>query len=226
MVTPDERQEMWQIYAPQPRMRLNLGIRRRLAPLLDGDRRKIELLYAILFTLPGSPILYYGDEIGMGDNIWLDDRDGVRTPMQWNADANVGFSTAPLEKFYAPPIDDEIFGYKWVNVAIQRGDPGSLWHTIRKMIAVRKEQTALSYGDTTLLPVANPAVLAILRGCLGDSVLALANLSASPQSVEVDLSSWFEESLHDLLKPDRSAWTGDKLYSTTLLPYEYSWLKL
>src|SRR5574341_123159 len=142
MVTEEERQWMWQRYAPEPRMRLNLGIRRRLASLLDGDRRKVELLHSILFTLPGSPILYYGDEIGMGDNIWLDDRDGVRPPMQWDAGAQAGFSTAAPDKLYAPVINDGLYGPTRTNVESQRQDPNSLWNTIRHMIATRKKNHA------------------------------------------------------------------------------------
>src|SRR5512138_948426 len=134
MVTEEERQWMWRQYAPDPRMKLNLGIRRRLAPLLDNDQHKIELAHSLLLTLPGSPILYYGDEIGMGDNIWLFDRNGVRTPMQWNTGSNAGFSDAASESLFAPVIDDEVFGAAHVNVEAQRQDPESLWSVIRQMI--------------------------------------------------------------------------------------------
>ena len=147
MVSPEERQWMWEQYAPEPRMRLNLGIRRRLAPLLDNDRRKLELIHSLLFTLPGSPIIYYGDEIGMGDNIWLPDRNGVRTPMQWNSNSNAGFSDGSPENLFSPIIKDDVFGPLVVNVEKQRHDPTSLWNTIRKMLAVRKQHPCFRLGS-------------------------------------------------------------------------------
>ena len=151
MVTPEERQFMWDFYAPEPRMRLNLGIRRRLAPLLGNDRAaRIELANSLLFTLPGSPVVYYGDEIGMGDDIWLDDRDGVRTPMQWTAGPNAGFSTAEAADLYAPVIDDESYGYRQINVESQRGDPHSLLNRMRQMIRVRKAIPAFGRGEIEL----------------------------------------------------------------------------
>ena len=147
MVTSEERQFMWDFYAPEPRMRLNLGIRRRLAPLLGNDRSRIELANSLLFTLTGSPVIYYGDEIGMGDNIWLEDRDGVRTPMQWADAPNGGFSSAEPSALQDPVIDDEIFGYHRVNVEAQRNDPGSLLNRMREMIRVRKMHPAFGRGD-------------------------------------------------------------------------------
>jgi len=209
-------------------MRLNLGIRRRLAALFDGDWRRIELLYSILFTLPGSPILYYGDEIGMGDNIWLDDRDGVRTPMQWEAGPNGGFSCGgiPLKCLYTPLIDDERFGYRIVNVASQRADQGSLWHTLRRMIAVRKGQHALGDGGCEFLPVVNPAGLALVRTNGGETILALHNLSALPQAIALDLSRWQEATVGNLLSARRFPTVGDRPYLVTFRPYEYLWLKL
>jgi len=229
MVTPEEREFMWRTFAPQPRMRLNLGIRRRLAPLLDGDRRKIELLNSILFTLPGSPVLYYGDEIGMGDNIWLNDRDGVRTPMQWDGGQNAGFSTAPPSKLYASPIDDERFSYLHVNVAAQRADPNSLWNALRRMIAVRKQEPALSCGDCQILPIENRAVLGLVRTCDGQSALALHNMSALPQTVEFTAQRWQGSQgsqaiplLSSRPRPDAL----DLFHTLTLNPYEYLWLSL
>jgi len=205
MVTPEEREYMWQTFAPLPRMRLNQGVRRRLAALFDGDRRRIELLYSILFTLPGSPILYYGDEIGMGDNIWLDDRDGVRTPMQWDTRPNSGFSCGdiPPKRLYAPLIDDERFGYRNVNVASQRADQGSFWHTLRRMIAVRKRQHALGRGGCEFLPVVNLAVLALVRTSGGETILALHNLSALPQAIALDLNCWQGSVVNNLLATRR-----------------------
>jgi maltose alpha-D-glucosyltransferase/alpha-amylase len=147
MVTEQERHWMWEQYAPEPHMRLNLGIRRRLASLLDNDRRKIELAHSLLFTLPGSPILYYGDEIGMGDNIWLPDRNGVRTPMQWDNAPGAGFSAAPPERFYAPVIQGGAFGYQSLNVRAQESDPDSLLNWVRRALRVRKAHPALGWGD-------------------------------------------------------------------------------
>jgi len=226
MVTPEERQWMWQEYAPEPRMRLNLGIRRRLAPLLDGDRRKIELLNSILFTLPGSPILYYGDEIGMGDNIWLDDRDGVRTPMQWDAGAHAGFSTAAPDKLYAPVIAGERFGYQRINVAAQQADPHSLWHTLRRMIAVRKSHRAFGRGACEFLPIEYHAVLAVLRAFAGETILAIHNLSPVEQPLRLDLRRWSGAYVYDLLAGRALPNTTTDPYPLALPPYAFLWLKL
>ena len=236
MVTPEEREFMWRTYAPAPRMRLNLGIRRRLAPLLDGDRRKIELLFSILFTLPGSPIIYYGDEIGMGDNIWLDDRNGVRTPMQWDHTPNAGFSTAAPEKLYAPVIEDQHYGCRFVNAAEQRARADSLWHTLRRMIAVRKEHRAFGRGGceflgpprNTAIGSENHTVLAALRAHGDESVVAVHNLSSSAQSIELDLSRWKSARVRSLLDPVSRPFpnVGAGPYSIALSPYEYLWLEL
>ncbi|RPI98404.1 MAG: maltose alpha-D-glucosyltransferase, partial [Chloroflexi bacterium] len=161
MVTEEERQYMWEQYAPEPRMRLNLGIRRRLAPLLDNDMRRIRLLNAMLFTLPGSPILYYGDEIGMGDDVWRHDRNGVRTPMQWDATRNAGFSDA--DQLYEAPIDDETFGYQHVNVAQQQADPDSLWYAVRQMLLIRKQFRAFGRGTFEFVLPDNDGVLSYWR---------------------------------------------------------------
>ncbi len=182
MVTPEERQWMWQTYAPDPRMRLNLGIRRRLAPLLDGDRRKIELLYSLLFTLPGAPVLYYGDEIGMGDDLSLPDRNGVRTPMQWDAGPNAGF-TRPEARPYAPPIAAPPYGYRQVNVAAQMADPDSLFHTVRHMLALRKAHPAFGEAPLEWLETAPPETAAFLRRGADETLLLLHNLSARPQRI-------------------------------------------
>ncbi len=190
MVSEEDRQWMWEQYAPEPRMRLNLGIRRRLAPLLDNDRRKIELAHSILFTLPGSPIVYYGDEIGMGDNIWLPDRHGVRTPMQWDDTPAAGFSDGDPATFYNPIIDDPDYGPGAVNVEAQRRDPTSLLWTLRHMIAVRKAHPALGRGSHRFLPSDNPHLLLILRESESESVLAVHNLADTPQSVELDLTEF------------------------------------
>ncbi|MGD8464818.1 MAG: maltose alpha-D-glucosyltransferase [Anaerolineae bacterium] len=225
MVTEEERQFMWQFYAPKSRMRLNLGIRRRLAPLLDNNRARIELANSLLFTLPGSPVLYYGDEIGMGDDIWLEDRDGVRTPMQWSAAANAGFSEADPAALYCPVIDDAAYGYRRVNVAAQTTDPGSLWHRMRNMIRVRREQPALGRGAIQFLDLGTRAVLAYVREHHGEKVLAVNNLSDSAQTVVLPAAQLPAGGLLDLLD-------GISLPSTTaeglrleLAPYQYLWLK-
>ncbi|NOY97707.1 MAG: DUF3459 domain-containing protein, partial [Chloroflexi bacterium] len=216
MVTEVERQWMWRQYAPQPRMRLNLGIRRRLAPLLDNDRRKIELANSLLFTLPGSPVLYYGDEIGMGDNILLNDRDGVRTPMQWDASPNAGFTT-PGVRPYAPVIDDPVFGYKQVNVAAQMADPASLFHTLRRMIAIRKQHPAFGWGDFAWIDVGTTTVAAYTRSHQNETLLILNNLSDSPQTIALPPR---DAPLHDLFS-GQSVDPPDKLQ-----PHEYRWLRL
>ena len=228
MVTPEERDSMWRTYAPEARMRLNLGIRRRLAPLLDGDRRTVELLSSILFTLPGAPIIYYGDEIGMGDNIWLDDRDGVRTPMQWDAGPNAGFSTrdVPPERLYAPVIADGRFGYQRVNVAAQRANPDSLWHTLRRMIAVRKQQRAFGQGACEFLPVENRAALAVVRVFAEETILAIHNLAPLAQSLALDLHRWSGARVHDLLAARTLREVTTDPHPLALPPYGYLWLKL
>jgi maltose alpha-D-glucosyltransferase/alpha-amylase len=226
MVTTEEREFMWRTFAPELRMRLNLGIRRRLAPLLDGDRRKIELLNSILFSLPGSPIVYYGDEIGMGDDIWRDDRNGVRTPMQWEASPQSGFSTAPVNKLYALPIDDEHYGYQRLNVAAQRADPGSLWHTVRRMIAIRKGQRAFGWGGCEFIPLPGRAVLAFLRIYQDEAVLALHNLSTQPQAIEIDLPRWRGVRAEPLLVTQAHPAALKVPFKLTLRPYEYLWLSL
>ncbi len=226
MVTPDEREFMWNAYSPEPRMRLNLGIRRRLAPLLDGDRRKIELANAMLFALPGSPFLYYGDEIGMGDNIWLNDRDGVRTPMQWDSSPNAGFSTAPADRLYAPVIDDAVYGCQRVNVAALRADAGSLWHTLRKLLSVRKEHPAFGQGSYEFLECENRSILSVLRTFNGETILAVHNLSTRPQHIQLDLRRWKGMRVRDLLSEQVFPNVSDDVYALTLQPYQYAWLAL
>ena len=187
MVTDEERDYMYAEYAKDPRMRANVGIRRRLAPLLDNDRNQIELFTALLLSLPGSPVLYYGDEIGMGDNIWLGDRDGVRTPMQWTPDRNAGFSDCDPGRLYLPVIMDPIYGYQALNVEAQQKNPGSLLHWTRRMIEIRKRHPVFGLGDFTELNSSNPSVLAFVRELGNDRVLCVNNLSRFPQPVELDL---------------------------------------
>jgi maltose alpha-D-glucosyltransferase/alpha-amylase len=219
MVTPEERDWMWEQYAPDPRMRLNLGIRRRLAPLLDNDHRKIELAHSLLFTLPGSPILYYGDEIGMGDNIWLEDRNGVRTAMQWEAGSTGGFSNAPADSLYSPIISDENYSPDRINVQAQRADPNSLWNAIRHMIAVRKEYPAFGRGDFEWIDLQNPSIAAFKRIYQGESVIAIHNLSDAPQTFPFNTKKP-ANSLTDLLsKQIFDAKTIE------LASYQFLWLK-
>ena len=226
MVSADEHQWLWQQYAPDPQMRFGVGIRRRLAPLFNGDQRKIVLAYSLLFTLPGSPIIYYGDEIGMGDNVRLTDRNGVRTPMQWTDQPNAGFSTAPASKLYAPVIDDDRFGYRQTNVAIQREVADSLWRTLNRMIQVRREHLVLSVGQFELLSLDNPAVLAFVRSDQTETVVAVHNLSAAAHSIELDLKRWSGQSVHNLLTALNLPNVTDRLYTLTLQSNQANWLQL
>lgn len=187
MVTPEEREFMWREYAPEARMRLNLGIRRRLAPLVDNDLRQIRLLNSMLFSLPGTPIVYYGDEIGMGDNIDLFDRNGVRTPMQWDSSLGAGFSTAPLETWYAPYITKPPFDPVRVNVADQQARPDSLLNFMKHLIRLRKQRSELASGSMSWLPTGSKAVAAVLRQEGQRWLVAVHNLSAQPQQVGLDI---------------------------------------
>jgi len=197
MVTDDERDYMYAEYAKDPRMKANIGIRRRLAPLLDNDRNQLELFTALLLSLPGSPVMYYGDEIGMGDNIWLGDRDGVRTPMQWTPDRNAGFSTCDPQRLYLPLNMDPIYGYQALNVEAQQRNSGSLLHWTKRMIEIRKRHPVFGLGGFEELNSSNPSVLAFVREYiepveldgvdLSDHILCVNNLSRFPQPVELDL---------------------------------------
>ena len=188
MVTDEERDYMYRVYAEDPQARINQGIRRRLAPLLRNDRRQIELMNALLLTLPGTPVLYYGDEIGMGDNIYLGDRNGVRTPMQWSPDRNAGFSRTNPQRLYFPVITDPEYHYEALNVEAQQANSSSLWWWTKQMIAQRKALPALSRGELQFLAPDNPKVLAFERTLASKTVLVVANLSQRPQAVEIDLS--------------------------------------
>ncbi len=190
MVTDDERDYMVIAYARDPRARLNLGIRRRLAPLVDNARRRIELLTSLVFSFPGTPIVYYGDEIGMGDDVRREDRDGVRTPMQWSGETNAGFSTARPEALYAPPIEDPVYGYPSVNVTAQRRDPSSLFHWMRNMIRLRRMFRVFGRGSIDFLRASNDKVLAYLRRWEQDIILCVANMSRTPQPALLDLSEF------------------------------------
>lgn len=230
MVTEEERQWMWQVYAPDPRMRLNLGIRRRLAPLLDNDRRKIELANSLLFTLPGSPALYYGDEIGMGDNIWLPDRNGVRTQMQWTRGRNAGFSDVPPGAINTPVIDDDVYGPAQVNAASQQSDPESLFHLIRRMIEIRKRHPAFGRGRFEWVDCGSNAVAAYTRSYGDERLLIVNNLSGSSQQVSlpvsrhVDGETGKQVAAMDLLAGNRRLESDEE--PLRMAPYQYLWLKL
>ena len=220
MVTEEERAFMYETYAPEPRMKINVGIRRRLAPLLDNDPRRIRLMNSLLMTLPGTPIVYYGDEIGMGDNIWLPDRNGVRTPMQWHGARNAGFSDADF--LYAPLVDDDVYGYEQVNVAVQENDPNSLLNFTRDLIKIRKQHPSLGRGRFEILQPANRAVLAFLNAWDGDLVVAVHNLSAEPQTVALDLSEVAGVALRDEFGPLQT--TASAATEIELAPYAFVWL--
>lgn len=225
MVTEEERQWMWQHYAPEARMRLNLGIRRRLAPLLDNDRRKIEAAFSLLLSLPGSPVVYYGDEIGMGDDIWQPDRNGVRTPMQWTGAPDLGFSTAEASQWYAPAVLEQPYDPARVNVAVQQAHHGSLWHTLRRLIALRKRHLAFGAGAFAWLPVGNRAVAAYLRTYSDERVVVLTNLSAVAQKIRVPLPPGSYEPF-DLAGEDSVAAVGRDALELTLSPYQYRWISI
>jgi maltose alpha-D-glucosyltransferase / alpha-amylase len=223
MVTSQERDWMWEQYAPESRMRLNLGIRRRLAPLLDNDHRKIKLAHSLLFTLPGSPILYYGDEIGMGDNIWLEDRNGVRTAMQWEAAPRVGFSEAPVESLYAPIIDDQAFSPWRVNVASQRADPDSLLNAIRHMISTRTKNHEFGRGDFQWLDFQNSSIAAFKRTYQGESILAIHNLSDIIQNISYEIKKPARILTDQLTSKEFTSRNGR--IELELAPYQFLWLK-
>lgn len=226
MVTDDERDYMYLAYSADPRMRVNIGIRRRLAPLLDNNRRRIELLNSLLFSFPGTPILYYGDEIGMGDNIYLGDRNGVRTPMQWTADRNAGFSRANPAKLFSPVIMDPVWGYEAVNVEAQQDDPSSLLIWMRNMIALRKLFRVFGRGTLRFLHPANRKILAYLRQGEGEQVLCVANLSRFAQPVQLDLQE-FEGMLPvEMIGYVEFPVITKQPYPLTLAPYGFLWLEL
>lgn len=222
MVTEEERQWMWEQYAPDPRMRLNLGIRRRLAPLLDNDRAKIKLANSLLFTMQGSPILYYGDEIGMGDNIWLFDRNGVRTPMQWDSSPGAGFSNTDVEYFYTPLINNAEYASAVVNVADQRSDPQSLYNSIRHMIAIRKRHPAFGRGSFTWVGD-NPHVASYLRVYGKERILVVNNLSPEFQEVTIAIGRLPAEPV-DLLTGRTVLGVTEGMVSLRLQPYACLWL--
>jgi maltose alpha-D-glucosyltransferase/alpha-amylase len=226
MVSDDERDYMYLAYSADPRMRINIGIRRRLAPLLDNNRRRIELLNSILFSFPGTPILYYGDEIGMGDNIYLGDRNGVRTPMQWTPDRNAGFSRANPAKLYSPVIMDPVWGYEAINVEAQQDDPSSLLNWMRNMIALRKLFQVFGRGSLRFLDPSNRKILAYIRQYDGETVLCCANLSRFAQPVQLDLSGMEGMTPVEMLGYVEFPAITKAPYSLTLGPYGFLWLEI
>ncbi len=226
MVTDEERDYMYSEYAKDPRMRANVGIRRRLAPLLDNDRNQIELFTALLLSLPGSPVLYYGDEIGMGDNIWLGDRDGVRTPMQWTPDRNAGFSTCDPGRLYLPLIMDPIYGYQAINVEAQQKSPSSLLHFTKRMIEIRKRHAVFGLGEFTELNSSNPSVLAFIRELGNDRVLCVNNLSRFPQPVELDLRRFEGSTPVECMGGVPFPAVGELPYLLTLPGHGFYWFTL
>ncbi|CAG9171299.1 maltose alpha-D-glucosyltransferase [Cupriavidus pampae] len=226
MVTSSERDYLWEVYASDRRARINLGIRRRLAPLMERDRRRIELMNSLLFSMPGTPVIYYGDEIGMGDNIHLGDRDGVRTPMQWSPDRNGGFSHADPERLVLPPLQGPLYGYEAVNVEAQNRDPHSLLNWMRRMLALRRQHRAFGRGTLRFLFPGNRKILAYLREYDGEHILCVANLSRAPQAVELDLSAFAGRVPVEMLGATPFPAIGQLTYLLTLPPYGFYWFVL
>ncbi|MEP7312684.1 MAG: maltose alpha-D-glucosyltransferase [Pseudomonadota bacterium] len=226
MVTSKERDYMYQMYAADPRARLNLGIRRRLAPLMENDSDRIKLMNSLLLSMPGSPIIYYGDEIGMGDNFFLGDRNGVRTPMQWSPDRNAGFSRADPQRLYLPPIMDPVYGYEAVNVESQSRDRSSLLNWMKRMLSIRKDSHAFGRGTMRFIRPGNRKVLVYLREHDEDVILCVANLARSAQPVELDLAKFKGRVPVELLGRTSFPPIGDLPYLLTLPGYAFYWFKL
>ena len=226
MVTDEERDYMYQAYAADPQMRINVGIRRRLAPLLENSRRRIELLHGLLFSMPGTPVVYYGDEIGMGDNIYLGDRNGVRTPMQWTGDRNAGFSRADPARLFAPPIMDPVYGYQAINVEAQERAPFSLLNWMKRMIGLRKQSHVFGRGTIEFLPADNRKILAYVRKYQDEEILCVANLSRSVQPVQLDLTRFKGRTPVEMLFVTEFPAIGDRPYFLTLPGYFFYWFRL
>ncbi len=226
MVTDLERQYMWDEYAQDPRARINLGIRRRLAPLLDGDRRRIELMIGLLMSLPGSPILYYGDEIGMGDNVYLGDRNSVRTPMQWSSGVNAGFSTADPERLWLPLVQNAVFGYQAVNVESQQRNPTSLLNWLRRLIEVRKQARIFGRGSIEFLKPDNHRVLAFTRTLGRETILVVSNLAGTAQAVDLDLSRLAGAIPIEMFGGSIFPRIGTPPYVMMMGPYDFYWFRL
>jgi maltose alpha-D-glucosyltransferase/alpha-amylase len=226
MVTDKERDYLWETYATDPRARINLGIRRRLAPLVEHDRRRMELMNSLLLSMPGTPVIYYGDEIGMGDNIHLGDRDGVRTPMQWSPDRNGGFSKADPARLVLPAIMDPLYGFQALNVEAQKSDPHSLLNWMRRMLSVRRQETVFGRGEFHLLTPGNRKILAYLRSNPDTLILCVCNLSRTAQAVELDLAEMAGRIPVDLVGSASFPPIGQLPYLLTLPPYGFYWFRL
>ena len=226
MVTEIERAYMWDEYAKDPRARINLGIRRRLAPLMEGDRRRIELMSGLLMSLPGSPIMYYGDEIGMGDNVYLGDRNSVRTPMQWNGGINAGFSAADPERLWLPVISNAVYGYQAVNVESQQRNPTSLLNWTRRLIEVRRSTQVFGRGTIQFLKPANHRVLAFTRALGRETVLVVNNLAGTAQVAELDLSSLAGAIPIEMFGGSIFPRIGSGPYVMMMGPYDFYWFRL
>ena len=226
MVTDEERDYMYRVYASQTKARINLGIRRRLAPLLGNDRKRIELLHLLLLSYPGTPVLYYGDELGMGDNIFLGDRNGVRTPMQWSSDKNAGFSRASPQALYLPIILDPEYHYEAVNVEAQQGNPNSLWWWLKRILSLRKRYRAFGRGSIEFLQPENRKILAFVRRFEAETILVIANLSRYPQPVQLDLSEFKQSNPVELFGGTHFPAITDKPYFLTLNPHAAFWFLL
>ena len=226
MVTNKERDYMYQMYAADPRSRLNLGIRRRLAPLMDNDKDKIRLMNSLLLSMPGSPIIYYGDEIGMGDNIYLGDRNGVRTPMQWSPDRNAGFSHADPQRLFLPPIMDPVYGFEAINVEAQQRDHSSLLNWMRRVLAVRKSSHAFGCGSLQFLEPGNRKILAYLREYQDETILCVANLARSAQPVELNLSRYKGRVPMEMMGRTVFPPIGELPYLLTLHGHGFYWFRL
>jgi maltose alpha-D-glucosyltransferase/alpha-amylase len=224
--TDSERNEIYEAYAPDPQMRLRGGIRRRLAPLFDNDRRRVELAYALMCSLPGSPVIYYGNEIGMGDNVYLDDCNGLRTPMQWSADRNAGFSFADPARLSVPVNAGPVYGYQVVNVEAQRRQPSSMLNWMRRLLAVRRQHVVFGRGSVEFLEPRNQTVLAFVRRHGDEQILVVANLSGRAQSAELSLSFYAGAQPLELLGGTRFRRIGADPYAVTLDPYDFFWLLL
>jgi maltose alpha-D-glucosyltransferase/alpha-amylase len=226
MVTDEDRDYMYMEYARDPRMRINLGIRRRLAPLMDNGRRRIELMHSLLFSLPGTPVMYYGDELGMGDNIYLGDRNGVRTPMQWTMDRNAGFSRADAARLYAPVINDPVYGYQSINVEAQERTKSSLLEWVKRLIRVRQRYPTFALGTLRWTNPENRKVLGFVREHEGQTLLVVCNLSRFAQPAELDLSEWKGHVPVELIGETRFPVIGTVPYQLSLGPYMFLWFRL
>ena len=227
MVTDEERDYMYKTYAKDARAKINLGIRHRLAPLMNNNRKKIELLNSLLFSLPGTPVIYYGDEIGMGDNVYLGDRDGVRTPMQWSPDRNAGFSSTNPQKLYLPTILDSEYHYESVNVETQRRNTSSLFWFMKRMINLRKKHPAFGRGDMKFLDVENPKVLAYTRSYEDETLLIVVNLSKYSQPARIDMPGFTGYVPVEAFSKNRFPAVSDsENYFFTLAPHDYQWFVL